>query len=570
MKSASLTPESTASRRLGGGEKWFEMPPVMIPRKIFAKTVDPTARLVGRLLRPIYTAPKRQVNKIRSKLTWDNLQGPLSAAAAVVLGGLCAVLSQLSTGIALNPASVMSITTIVMELGSTEKFYVRSTLRIIGTMIGAACGFGFGAVAVVIAGSNHAGFQDPEYIAAESYRLSMSAIVALVTFSGMKFYEKISHAFMMFGVTFFSVLYTETYISAATAVLSALAGVVCSITTILIFQFPKADVMLAETHRGAVESLFTLVKFAIEADPRCMDDFDDCATTVRKALVSTQASFQIYAQWRRWTRRSVIHDFDQLSRATRPLYYVSYCMYWSLVESPSAGSEIGKSTHLFCDDFLLYQKYFEQPRVSFEGAIMSIQASLTLILVKDPKDTVPPQQHLEIIVSRHLWHGCMRNIHVLKETYLDHLEECFTSIGQRWSYIEYINRSIALVLAVVAYVNAIAEIFVPDVAQSIYPMLEDICENLSQIRNESGLRDGHIRTRSNSAVSTPMIGLAPRGMGINDSDETNEPISFGAYAAYPGTLNRYTYARMRRGAELSPISSVEHQHTPPPRRISDP
>jgi len=569
MKSATLTPESTASRPLG----WFEMPP--LPKKIFAKTVDPTARLVGRLLRPIVHAPKRQVNKLRSKLTWKNLQGPLSAAAAVVLGGLAAVFSQMSTGVALNPASVMSITTIVMELGSTEKFYVRSILRIIGTLIGAACGFGFGAVAVLIAGSTRAGMQDPEYIAAESFRLSMAAIVALITFSGMKFYERVSHAFMMFGVTFFSVLYTETYISAATAVLSAIAGVMCSILTILMFQFPKADVMLAETHRGAVESLFTLVRFAIEADPRCMDDFDDCATTVRKALTSTQASFQIYAQWRRWTRRTVIHDFDQLSRATRPLYYVSYCMYWSLVEAPSAASDIG-GIYLFCNDQSQYMKYFQQARILLEGAIMSIQASLTLILVHDPKDTVPPQHHLEIIVSRHLWHGCMRSIHILKEAYIEHREECFSSIGQRWSYIEYINRSIALTLAVVAYVNAIAGIFLPEIAQYIYPMLEDICENLSQIRNESGLRDGTNVTRTNtvsrtvSGMTTPHTNRVPRGMGIFE-DDNDTPTE---YPTYPGTLNRYTYARMRReaGSNLSPVSSGENTASPQPskRRISDP
>ena len=543
------TPETTFTSR-----QWFDVAPYMT-QKIFSKTVDPTARLVGRLLKPIMHVPKQQVNKLRTNLTWANLQGPLSAAAAVVLGGLCAVLSQASAGIALNPASVMSITTIVMELGSTEKFYVRSTLRIIGTLIGSATGFGFGAVAVAIAGSSHAGIQDPEYIAAESFRLSMSAIVALITFSGMKFYERVSHAFMMFGVTFFSVLYTETLTSATAAVLSALAGVICSILTILVFQFPKAEVMLAETHKGAVESLFTLVRFAIEADPRCMDDFDDCSTTVRKALTSTSASFQIYAQWRRWTRRCVVHDFDKLSRATRPLFYVSYCMYWSLVESPSAGSENG-GIYLFCNTPEQYREYFEQPRILFEGAIVSIQASLALILVRDEKDTISPELHLHAIVFRHLWHGCMRNIHELKESFIGNQDECFGSIGQRWSFIEYLNRSIALVLAVVAYVNAIADIFLPETALVIYPTLEDICENLCRIRNESGLRDGKNFTRQNSitsAVSTPLTGRVPRGLGMVDS---------GDYASYPGTLNRYTYAR---GLNLSPVNSEENS-----RRTRDP
>jgi len=555
-------------------EKMVKQPLHYMNPVYIAGKVDPVARRIGRLFQPMIRQPKKQVNWLRTNITWKNLRGPLSAAAAVVLGGICAVVSQASTGVALSPASVMSITTIVMEMGATERFYVRSALRILGTLLGAALGMGLGAVGVVIGGSVPSQFQDNSaYIAAEAYRLSMVAIVALVTFFGMKFFEKISYAFMMFGVTFFSVLYTTTFVSALTAVLSAIAGVLCSIVTIVLFQFPKADAILADTHRGAVENLFTLVRFALEADPRCMDDFDDCSSVVRNALVNTAASFEIYSQWRKWTGRQVAHDFDQLSRATRPLYYVSYSMYWTLVEAPSANPNGG--VYFFCDHPSQYHEYFYQPRALFEGAIMAVQSSLCLILIRDPNDTLTPEQHMDMIVHRHLWQGCMRNIHVLKEQYMEHGHGCFSTVGQHWSVIDYLNQSISLTMAVVAYVHAIAEIFLPtEIGERIYPTLQDICENLSQFRNEgagrwitntgdhdkpaAGIPIGESSPSRNAFIMASSH--LPRGManGFDDSDEVTDKVP------YPGTLNRYTWAARSRRTEgfspqLSPVEDELHQ-----------
>jgi hypothetical protein len=323
-----------------------------------------------------------------------------------------------------------------------------------------------------------------------------------------------------------------------------------------------------------------------------MDDFDDCAGIVRLALTSTAASFEIYSQWRKWTGRKVSHDFDQLSRATRPLYYVSYSMYWTLVEAPSANPNGG--VYFFCDQPNQFHEFFYQPRALFEGAIMSVQASLCLILIPDPKDTLTPEEHMDVIVSRHLWNGCMRNIHILKETYMQHGSACFSTVGQNWSVIDYLNQSISLVMAVVAYVHAIGEIFLPHMSEKINPTLEDICENLSQIRNEGIGRwppgdygtgplihgsSGHdpsahaltepnpLRQVSESSGSAFLAATRlPRSMGVfDDCDDAGHM----DYSAYPGTLNRYTYGRMRHaagGSTLSPVSDESPSANPHPSR----
>ena len=557
-----------------------------------AERLNPHTQSVMRLLRPIMK-PKRPVNWIKKQLTWRNLQAPLSAVAAVVLGGLCAVMSQFSTSVHLSPASVISITTIVMEFGSTERFYIRSALRILGTVCGAFAGFGFGVIGIYI-GDDTTG---TNLVALQSYRLCIVAVGALITFIGMKVFDQTSYAFMMFGVTMFSVLYTFTWVSALTAMLSALAGVVVSIFTILMFQFPKADVILANTHKKAVENLFTLVRFAIESDPRCLDDFDECAASVREALASTSASFEVYSQWRRWTKRTVIHKFDSLSSATRPLFYLSFSMYWSLVESPSAHACGGQ--FFFCNHPGQYDKYFRATRMGLEGSVMSIQSCLSKILVKDPKDHCPPQQLMDMVVSLHLWSGCVRNIQILKEQYISHREECFSSFGQHWSVCDYLHQLISLTLAITAYVHAIAEVFMPDMAEHIYPMLEDICENLSQLRNEGSWRLDHFnqfvnpsRPASSYSHANPSRGTSGFSPGAgafdytvnsftihsnnsrvlrgldNDADveHSDDPISPDAAGSetYPGSFSRYGMNRGRGVDEESDAQEIT------PRRVLSP
>lgn len=480
-----LRPQAVADMIMEPTQKVFKaMNPVNI-----AGALNPHAQSIIRLFKPI-VRPQQSVNWIRKQLTWKNLQAPLSAVAALVLGGLAALLSQ-SSRVKLSPASVISITTIVMEFGSTERFYVRSALRVVGTILGACVGFGLGALGILI-GDEEAGVN---VIGLQAYRLSMVALFGLITFMGMRIYSDNGHGFMMFGVTLFGVLFTVTWTSALTAMLSALAGVIVSILTIFVFQFPKTDRLLAQTHRDAAENLFTLARMSVESDPRTIEDFEECAVHVRKALTSTSASFEVYAQWRRWTQRKVAHNFDTLSTATRPLFYVTYSMYWNLVQSPTASPSGG--VFFFCNSPTQYDKYFRTPRMMVEGSLMSIQASLTRILVRDPKDPCGPQQHMEMIVQRHLWHGCMRNIHILKESYISHREECFETFGQHWSVCDYLHQLISLTMAIAAYVHAIAEIFMPETAEYVYPVLEDICENLANMRHEGSFRTEHFTNHVN-------------------------------------------------------------------------
>ena len=521
----------------------------MNPKNIVEK-MQPGAQSVARLLKPI-VKPKKQVNWLRNQLTWKKMKAPLSAVFALVLGGLAAVLSQSSTGITLSPPSVIGITTIVLELGSTERFYVRSALRVAGTVVGSAIGLGLGSIGVLI-GDDRTG---DNVVALQAYRLAMVAVSGFVTFAGMTIFSDTAYMFLMFNISLVSVLYTITLTSAIAAMLSALAGVTVSIITIFIFQFPKADAILAETHKKAVENLLTLARFAVESDPRAIDDFEDCSGAVRKALTSTPASFEIYQQWRKWTCRKVMHNFDSLSVATRPLYYVSYSMYWSLVQSPAA-TGLGGSL-FFCNSAAQFDQHFRMPLMGIQGAIMAIQASLTRILVPDKKDPCKPPQHLEMIVQRHLWFGCMRNVHILKEKYLAHRSDCFSTFTQHWSALDYLHQLINMLLALTAYVHAIAEVFLPEVAEYIYPVLEDICENLGQMRHEGIYRIDHfmndnLKIHRNSLTNSGSMG----GDGISSTPFNNNFTirsnpDMNIFTAFSGT------SRIPRGWDIDEHSSVE-------------
>jgi hypothetical protein len=536
--------------------------------KFLAEKMQPSAQSVARLLKPI-VKPKRQVNWLRNKLTWKNLKPPLSAVFALVAGGLAAVFSQASTGISLSPPSVIGITTIVLELGSTERFYVRSALRIIGTVIGSSIGLGLGTIGALI-GDDTVG---KNVIALQTYRLCMVALSGFITFVGMTIFSDTAFMFLMFNISLVSVLYTITITSAITAMLSALAGVTVSILTIMLFQFPKADAILADTHKRAVENLFTLARFAVESDPRAMDDFEDCSTAVRKALTFTPASFEIYQQWRKWTCRSVMHDFDSLSEATRPFFYVSYSMYWSLVQSPAATGQGGSL--FFCNSAAQYDQYFRMPLMGIQGAIMSIQASLTRILVPDPKDPCKPPQHLEMIVQRHLWLGCMRNVHILKERYIAQRSDCFSTFTQHWSALDYLHQLINVILALTAYVHAIANVFLPEMAEYVYPVLEDICENLGQMRHEGLYRTDHflndgIKIHRNSFTNSGDSSVTPlhNHFTIRSNPDTNLFTAFSGVSRIPRgwDLDEHSSIESSPGALQSPVS--DREKTPTGSRVS--
>jgi hypothetical protein len=272
-------------------------------------------------------------------------------------------------------------------------------------------------------------------------------------------------------------------------------------------------------------------------------------------------------------------DYDSLSSATRPLFYISYSLYWTLVMAPVGNGSGG--VFLFCDNATMYDLYFRAPRMMLEGSMMAIQESLTRILMHDPKDECHPHQHMEMILSRHLWFGCQRSIHILKESYIEHRDKCFSTSGQHWSFIEFLHQTMSLTMAVCGYIHVIAEMFLPEVAEHVYPILEDVCENLANMRNEGSLR---LSTFSSSTTETshdgfnpyrpPSVSCAayndvneftmgkysmggvPRGMAQMESfsDDSVSPASRAAQPeeeepqshAYPGTIDRYTFARLMK------------------------
>ena len=448
--------------------------------------------------------PKPLSKEAINIFTWKQLRGPVAVTFACMLGMCLALADEYyfkDTPFNLSAAGVMGTTLMLMDMSTSEKFYVQTFFRIVATVGGIGLGMSLAYAESFIA---HAYKGDQKQLHDDDWKLILyrsSTLIPLVFICTlmMKIFPKYSYPFVVFAVQTPAALFAANVKEAVGLGLSALCAVLVAIIAIVTFENFTTDSLLMDTNNRAIQGVLAITQFALRGDSS--SDFLQNSETVHKSINSAESSIATYNQWRRITCRSVAHDYMQLIKPMKPLFYQAYSVYWGNVESFRASDY--HSDYLFCDTKEQFQTYFKPHVDAIHKAIDGIRDELGQFYAHMYHDDDEVVTMLERIIDAFLWNGLCAVQEELKANYLEYRDECYSSFAQRWNMTDYLREFAMITLALVEYLRSIASLFIStesgDKQAVIFMRLDELSEALDDLRREE-LVQKSIRTRANSSA----------------------------------------------------------------------
>jgi hypothetical protein len=266
-----------------------------------------------------------------------------------------------------------------MDMSTSEKFYVQTTFRVLGTIGGVALGMAFAYIEAQISSGYNTGFR-PNEVHDEDWKLIIfrtSVIVPVIFLCTlfMKLFPKYTYPFVVFAVQTPAGMFAANIKEGVGQALSAICAVVVAVISIILFENFSTESLLMQTNNRAIQGVLAITQMALRGDGAMASVFAENTETVHKNINTAESSISTYAQWRRMTCRSVRLDYTILARPIKPLFYQAYSVYWSNVESYKASDY--NSRYLFCDSPEFFDKYFRDLVDGIDVAVDGIREELS-------------------------------------------------------------------------------------------------------------------------------------------------------------------------------------------------
>ena len=434
----------------------------------------------------------------REVFTWKEMRAPLSVTFASALAMVSSMLYEFyhpKADIQLKASAVIATTLLIMgEMGTSEKFYLKTTLRVVGVVTGVALGvvyalfekmledyLGINNSAAVAKGAS-LDYNPNEWILI-LFRVLLISPTIFVCCVFMKLFPKYSYAINVLAIHCPMALLARTFIASLGITFAALLAVSVAVVSLILLDRFTTETLLTDTNRVCITGVLSVFQLAASGDPDERDQFLKHSDSVHKSISSAESAFEVYAQWRGWTCRSVIHDFKELVKPTRPLFYQAYSLYWSNVAAYHALEY--RADILFCKDTDAYEKHFKNLVDDLVISIELVKVSLAKLfnhpqMVDEEMDAVFD----EIIVS-HLWNGIVRVQEDMKRQSLKLRKSVFSTFGQRWNMTDYLRQMALMTHALVEYIRAMAVVFQkPDRHFRLNKVLDQLADGLDLLRKE--------------------------------------------------------------------------------------
>ena len=446
--------------------------------------------------------PKPLSKEAIDLFTWKQLRGPVSVTFACMLGMCLALADEFyfkDTPFKLSAAGVMGTTLMLMDMSTSEKFYVQTFFRIIATVGGIGLGMSLAYAESFIAKAYKS---DQKQLHEDDWKLILyrsSTLIPLVFICTlmMKIFPKYSYPFVVFAVQTPAALFAADVKEAVGLGLSALCAIVVAVIAIVTFENFTTDSLLMDTNNRAIQGVLAIAQFALRGDSSA--DVLKNSETVHKSINSAETSIATYSQWRRITCRSVAHDYSQLIKPMKPLFYQAYSVYWGNVDSFRAHEY--HSDYLFCDTKNQFEMHFKSHVDAIHIAIDGIRDELNQFFAHMYHDDDEVVEMLERVIEGYFWNGLCAIQQDLKANYLEHRDECYSTFAQRWNMTDYLREFAMITLALVEYFRSMALLFIStdngDKQAVIFMRLDELSEALDNLRREESVQKS-IRSRANS------------------------------------------------------------------------
>ena len=471
--------------------------------------------------------------------TWKEMRAPLSVTLAAILAMVSSLLYEYyfrEAKIRIMAAAVISTTLLIMgEMGTSEKFYLRTTLRVVGVIAGLILGMIYAVCEEQL--EKYLGIDHSEEVAKGApprynsndwiiilFRLFLISPTIFVCCLFMKIFPKYSYAINVMAIHCPVALLARTFLASLGITFAALLAVLVSVISIFLLDKFTTESLLMDTNRTCITGVLSVFQLAVTGDPEERDQFLKHTDSVHKSISSAESSIDVYTQWRKWTCRNVVHDFKALVKPTRPLFYQAYSLFWSNVAAYHAIDY--RADILFCNDSELYEKHFKSLVDELVISIDRVKESLTK-LFKNPNMIEAEMDSVfdEILVS-HLWNGIVRAQEDMKVLYLKLRKSVFSTFGQRWNMTDYLRQMALMTLALVDYLRAMVAVFQKSERQlRLNKVLEQVADSLDRLRKDD--ETGHSSYTSRfSAIGNPSLRASITdfdGLALEVAKSTSSP-----------------------------------------------
>ena len=428
----------------------------------------------------------------KSLFTWKELKGPISVTFAAVTAMVSSLLIDYHKPkweYSIKTATVISTTLLIMgEMGTSEKFYLKSTLRVAGVLLGISLGLLYAVFEGLLmkyvdikpgkeAESPHGWIMIP-------FRVGLVAPTIFVCCLLMKIYSKYSYAVSVMAIHVPTALLASTTAASVGIAMAALIAVFAAVIALLLFDKFTTESLLMETNKTCVTGVLSVFQLAMMGDPENLDQFLKHTDSIHKSISSAESAHDTYVQWRQWTCRTVVHDFKALVKPTRPLFYQAYSLYWGNVAAYHATAY--RAVILFCNDSESFVKHFKGLVDEMVIAVERIKEGFTR-LYSDPSALKEESMDLlfDDIITNWLWHGLLRAQEEMKRQYMRNRKTLFSTFGQRWNMTDYLRQIAMMTLALVDYMRALVAVFQKPTRQvRLNRLLDEVADALDELRRE--------------------------------------------------------------------------------------
>lgn len=437
--------------------------------------------------------PKINLSPATRKLfTWKELKAPLSVTFAALLGMVAAMLVdyyQPRWEYQIKTAAVISTTLLIMgEMGTSEKFYLKTTLRVTGVVTGIALGILYATFERVL--QRWLGIDDPKMEATHPqawvmlvFRVAIVSPTIFVCCVLMKVFNKYAYAINVLAIHCPTALLAKSYEASLGITMAAILAVVASAVSLLLFDKFTTESLLMDTNKKCIVGVLSVFQLAVSGDPENLEQFLTHTDAIHKSITSAESAHDTYAQWRQWTCRKVVHDFKALVKPTRPLFYQAYSLYWGNVAAYHATEY--RAVILFCNDFESYERHF---KALVDDVLICIERSKEDLgkLFDSPN---MKEEEMDIlfnqIIVNHVWHGLLRAQEDMKRQYMKNRKAIFSTFGQRWNMTDYLRQIAMMTLAMVDYMRAMIDVFqTPARRARLTKLLDEVAQALDDLRRE--------------------------------------------------------------------------------------
>ena len=500
-----------------------------------------------------FNRPKINLSPDTRKLfTWKELKGPLSVTLACILamvGSMMIDYFMPDWDYKIKTAAVISTTLLVLgEMGTSEKFYLKSTLRVAGVLLGVAIGLLYAVFEDLL--MQHLGIKSgkegshPQGWIMIVFRVGLLSPTVFVCCLLMKLFSNYSYAINVLAIHVPAALLAPSTAASLGIAMAALIAVVSAFVSLILFDKFTTESLLMETNRSCITGVLAVFQLAITGDSENLDDFLKYTDSIHKSISSAESAHDTYVQWRQWTCRSVLHDFKALVKPTRPLFYQAYSLYWGNVAAYHATEY--RAVILFCNDSESFEKHFKSLVDELVISVDRIKDGFTRLYSGVSDEDL--DLLFDDLITNWMWHGLLRAQEEMKRQYMRNRKTLFSTFGQRWNMTDYLRQIAMMTLALVDYMRALVMVFQKPARQvRLNKLLDEVADGLDELRREE---------ESSAMIYTRMGGLHAAKHGDDHSETSGMHKSTSVPNLAASTLGTVS-------EDASPVGAIDDSETSP-------